>query len=491
MATKKDLVEAYAYSRRRLVTAFVSGAPGGREVEPARPGRTLVGGVALAVLLAAGAAIAGVFAPRTPDDWASAGLIISKETGAAYVILSDDDAQALGEAAPGGDQVELRPVINITSAQLILGPDVEPTLISQDTIDEQRIGEDIGILRAPASVPGTDLLVESGWTSCTADGAGLNVRVAKEPSVAPADGQQVLVRSRGDLWLVAQPPADDTGTHGAYAYRVPRQRSGGNDRTDPMLIELQAGVGIQAPRVPREWLDLFPRGGDLDWSSFRLDRAGKRAEGAGEPDSGIPREANVGDVLTSAEGSVLLTADGPIDLDPFALAVYTHIKTPRGFPQERQVPTLPNRGFTAPPYDDAHWPTELLTALGDTDPCARLVAEDGELPRAQLAQAPGEDASAEGIAATRKVVTVDPGRGAYVLSGSWDDPDHGAPFVIDAKGRANPLGPSAASQLGYGGYPVPLVPDSWLDLFDVGVELSRDLALCPPAEAGRGGATCA
>ena len=43
MATKKDLVEAYSFSRRRLVTAFVSGAPGGREVEPARPGRSIVG----------------------------------------------------------------------------------------------------------------------------------------------------------------------------------------------------------------------------------------------------------------------------------------------------------------------------------------------------------------------------------------------------------------------------------------------------------------
>ena len=43
MATKKDLVEAHAFSRRRLVTAFVSGAPGGREVEPVRPGRVLIG----------------------------------------------------------------------------------------------------------------------------------------------------------------------------------------------------------------------------------------------------------------------------------------------------------------------------------------------------------------------------------------------------------------------------------------------------------------
>ena len=105
MATKKDLVEAYSFSRRRLVTAFISGAPGGREVEPARPGRTIVGGLALAVLLIAGAAIAGIFAPRAPDDWASQGLVLSKEDGNAYVILEDE-----------GDPV-LRPVINITLGQ--------------------------------------------------------------------------------------------------------------------------------------------------------------------------------------------------------------------------------------------------------------------------------------------------------------------------------------------------------------------------------------
>ena len=69
MATKKDLVEAHAFSRRRLVTAFVSGAPGGREVEPVKPGRVLIGGVALSVLLLAGAAIAGFLLGRPPAQW--------------------------------------------------------------------------------------------------------------------------------------------------------------------------------------------------------------------------------------------------------------------------------------------------------------------------------------------------------------------------------------------------------------------------------------
>ena len=110
MATKKDLVEAYSFSRRRLVTAFVSGAPGGREVEPARPGRTIVGGLALAVLLVAGAAIAGVFAPTHARRLErSTGLIVSKDTGAAYVIV--EESERPGAAA--GHQ--------LTCATLILG----------------------------------------------------------------------------------------------------------------------------------------------------------------------------------------------------------------------------------------------------------------------------------------------------------------------------------------------------------------------------------
>ena len=63
MATKRDLVEAHQFSRRRLVTAFVSGAPGGREVEPARPGRTIVGG------LANSSSFSEVLSGKIPGAW--------------------------------------------------------------------------------------------------------------------------------------------------------------------------------------------------------------------------------------------------------------------------------------------------------------------------------------------------------------------------------------------------------------------------------------
>ena len=192
MATKRDLVEAHAFSRRRLVTAFVSGAPGGREVEPARPARVIVGGAALAVLLIAGAAIAGIFTKKTPDDWAKVGLFVSKETAATYVITDDEPP------------IVVRPVINITSAKLILGSEVEPTIIAQSALEEEVVGGDIGILGAPASPPDADRLIEDGWTVCTGPTTGLRLDVADEPAVR-ARGRGGLGRPRGRRLLPDRP----------------------------------------------------------------------------------------------------------------------------------------------------------------------------------------------------------------------------------------------------------------------------------------------
>jgi hypothetical protein len=55
VGTAGEVVEAHAFNRRRLVTALVVGAPDGHEVEPVRPERITVAGIALGVLLIAGA----------------------------------------------------------------------------------------------------------------------------------------------------------------------------------------------------------------------------------------------------------------------------------------------------------------------------------------------------------------------------------------------------------------------------------------------------
>ena len=72
MTTRSDLVEAYSFSRRRLVSAFISGTPGGGEIEPPRTGRTIVAGVAVAVLVLAGAAVTRTSSPSSAEEGSSA-----------------------------------------------------------------------------------------------------------------------------------------------------------------------------------------------------------------------------------------------------------------------------------------------------------------------------------------------------------------------------------------------------------------------------------
>ncbi|MBC9734243.1 type VII secretion protein EccB [Nocardioides marmotae] len=475
MATKKDLVEAHAFSRRRLVTAFVSGAPGGREVEPTRPGRTVIGGIALAILLVAGAAIASILSPKAPSDWTDGGLVVSKERGAAYVILD------------GGDDPVLRPVINVTSAQLILGADPEPSVVKQSEIDKYTIGEDIGILNAPATVPDDDLLLESGWTACTADGSGIKVDVSEEQLVEPLDGAGMLVRARGRIYLIAESaePEPGGGTR-AYSYLVPDRGA-----VDLMLQQLGMPIRSEAVEVPEQWLTLFPAGGALSFGSFGLAGYGEPSEIAGQ--DGLPSGARVGDRYESAGIELLVTRTAPVALTPFAAAVYASAEKPAGYEPRTLTPEGdPQLRQEVPAYEEARWPEAGLDKVTG-EHCAVLLPDPaGGAPIVKLATAPVGDASVLEADTDRGTVdrTVDAGRGAYALSAGWDDRRVGTPYFVDAKGVAYALvGDQAAERLGYGDVDAPIVPDPWIELFEEGVPLSVNAALCPPDRPGRS-STC-
>jgi hypothetical protein len=60
MTSRKDLLEAQAFVRRRVLTVLVTGAPDGREPEPTATGRWLLGGAVVGVLVAAVVAVAGL-----------------------------------------------------------------------------------------------------------------------------------------------------------------------------------------------------------------------------------------------------------------------------------------------------------------------------------------------------------------------------------------------------------------------------------------------
>jgi hypothetical protein len=455
VSTKKDLVEAYSFSRRRLVTAFLSGAPGGREVEPTKPTRGIVGGVALAVLLCAGAAIAGFLGGRPNSNWLDEGsFVISKDTGEQYVVLR------------GGDDPTIQRVPNFVSAQLLLGS-AEPSVYSvkDKYIRGVRLGEDLGIERAPAGLPATGDLIESGWTACTQDGSGVKLNVDATPQVEPVlDGAFAVTTGDGAVWLIATSPEGR-----AYRFAMP------DDPTalSTLLDSLGFGASSQAPVVDQDWLNLFTPGPELTLDAFGVTRPGRPVDYPGlETDLSA---YGVGDLLRNEQGYYLLADDAPQRLSDFAGLVYQAVGSA---PQPLDTAL---QASLAAPVVPAEWPSVAPTGIQGGEMCGVLAGDEEGGTHVTLGVEPTEDATAEDVGPGSHDVDVDPAGGAYVLSGgdgvTTGGSGDGSPFVIDAKGAKYALiGPLVAEYIGYGGFDAPVVPDAWLEFFDPGVDLSVNRA---------------
>lgn len=473
MATKKDLVEAYSFSRRRLVTAFVSGAPGGREVEPSRPGRTIVGGIALAVLLVAGALVLGILKSPTTIDWDSPGLISEKESGADYILLETDD---------GG--TELRPLANITSAMLILGPDLEATEVPRDKFERER-GAPIGILGAPATPPEAASLIQSGWSACTGmvgapEPTGIKIDLSEESAATPVTDTSFVVRTKeGRVYLIAESEVG-AGARGerAYAYLVPDGPS-----QDGILQEVAAQSGTAAATVPETFVELFPAGSPLSLASFGLARSDLGKQWPGRSSVPGAEKAKIGDLLRVGEDSIyLVRPDDVVRLDPFSQAVYSSLTVPAGTRSERPITQAPPGAL--PNFADqagVQWPITTTGAQPRGQLCA-LLDTPGGTPGVRLATTTdGSDASSEDVEFDSVDITVDPGHGAFVQSGDWDDQGPTQPILIDDRGYENPVGPgSEAENLGYADVDPIIVPQQWIARFRTGVQLTLDAARCPP-----------
>lgn len=450
MASKRELVEAHAFSRRRLVTAFLSGAPGGREVEPVKHGRAVVGGIAVSVLLLAGGAIAGFFKSPTPADWASQGMVISKERGTAYVILNDGDAP--------------QRLVNVTSAMLLLGNDFEIRTVDQEKISARADGRSIGIYGAPDDPPERDDLVDSGWTACTTSNGGLRLRIDDAATTTPAGRGAVRVRVGKAHWLVV------ATTDGSFRLQLPKKQAARND-----LATALRGVE-DLGEVPAQWLDLFPVGAPLTEDGFPVAGRGDRAAYLGG-------DLRVGDIVDVNGQRLLIGTDAPMPLDPFAEVVY------RAVVASPEVVASPPLGVASAPVPES-WPVAVPSATpldsdadGLAEVCAVLDAAAGRAAVPRIGVDPTPEASARGLSG-RVDVDVATGRGAHVLSADHGARTGGQPWLVDGWGRRYALGGPAgdtAERLGYGRHEPVTIADPWIELVgDCGPELSQALAMGVP-----------
>jgi type VII secretion protein EccB len=445
MSSKRDLVEAHSFNRRRLVTAFTSGAPGGREVEAPRHGRTIVGGAVLAALIVAAAAVAGLLKPTVPDGWNESGMVIGKESGARFVAQNGT----------------LYSVINTTSARLLTEPgEFKVRFVPDDKIAAERPGATVGIVGAPDVLPTPAALIQTGWTAC-ANGSGMSqVRIAEKPAAAPVSGAAVAVRADDKLWVVSE---------GARYEVAPKD----GDTVFAVLGIAESDIRT----VPANWVALFPEGTPL--APFALDGQGNKIPGA-------PAEADkIGELLRVDDQWYVAVKGGiaPVsDIEQGMIAAYRKALPVRDTP----VPTsiLNSVDSVEAPFN-TDWPTTKPAPLADDTICA-LVTHDrpGALATVSLAVPPKNAAPLTDDA--RKIDVAD-GHGALVLATDGAVNDRGTAYLIDATGRAYKLAAQeipVAELLGYGKVTMARIPASWISVFGAGRELSSFAAGQPVRSAG-------
>ena len=443
MASKKDLVEAHSFNRRRLVTAFVSGAPGGREVEPVRYGRTLVGGLVLAALVVVGAAVSPLLVQDVPEDWLDNGMVVGKESGSRFVAFDG----------------RLYPVINTTSARLILASEgsFEVTFVPDEKIAEQEQGPTIGIAGAPDLLPEPEDLVQSGWTACTNTSGGIKVSVLPDPGARPSGDGAFVVSSRSDgqVYVIS----------GEHRYAVP---PGARGTASLRALGLD---GEAAQPVPGLWLDLITPGASLE--PFTVRGAGDRM------DTGVDGLDTVGAPVKVDGRPYVLSRDGLLPVSDFAYTLYRSSGPGAQIPEQQkesgditELRTVNDAG--ARPYP-ADWPESDVTPYDNGDaPCLLLTTADESAPQVRLAAAPDDEVVPTGSTVTR---TVESGHGAVVEASAGGVIGAGTTFLVDATGTRYAVGEKGAvtaamTALGYADVEPATVPAPWMDLFGDGPELT-------------------
>lgn len=448
MASKKDLVQAQAFSRRRLLTAFVSGAPGGRELEPTKPLRAVVGGLALTGLLVVGSLVMGLVRPGLQDGWDHNSLVVTSDGGSRYVAL---------------DGV-LYPVLNTASARLLVASDFHVVQVAEDKIAETPRGATVGIPRAPDELPAPDRLVATGWLACTdADGSTSTVLsagdvptalAARADAVASGDEEAtgVLVENAGDLYLLA----------GGLRYLVPRESS--------TAVLRAVGQETVVPwSVDGRWLNLFPPGADLD--PVVLPEVGS----ALPPGIAAPPGTMVGSVLATADGGrYVVDARGDlIRTSAFAEPLY-RLGSGADVPPDIEVTAaqIGDLRTAVEPLGGADWPAAAPAPVPDGPAaCALLRTDEGV--RVDLVTTE-EVVPETGL----DQVVVDPAAGALVRA-SGGTGVSGPVQLVDRSGTAFAV-PDASedvlSRLGFTSEDVTAVPQAWLALFATGPALTVDAA---------------
>jgi type VII secretion protein EccB len=362
MATRKDQLDAFVFARRRMVANLVAPSPTGSDEAAPRPVKTFFTSAILSAIAVAGVAVLGVFKPSAPSGWES-GLAVDSSSGAAYVYSPQDK--------------QLHPVVNITSARLLLGSNFKKYDVPDSVINGPNvtIGAPIGILNAPPDVPAASNVDLTQWTLCL-DSASHSDQTKPNGStiLEIGYGAGTDYTAQGTTGFVVH---DTNNTNhlivGDYDY--PIQDNGVTSQLIDVFVNAGVGAG---PWVSNAWLKAFRPGTPLQLPTV---------EGLGDPVT-QPGQlgTNIGDYGTvlgdngQQSGYYIQTLDGLVQVNPFVYSLYK--VGPAG--SNKHVHQMSLNGaqvLNAKPKPELTSPTSLLNAGSDwPQNVVTLLDTDGKSP---------------------------------------------------------------------------------------------------------------
>jgi type VII secretion protein EccB len=442
-------------------------------VDPLRTqSRAVLMGVLMLITALAGCFVFSLIRPN--GSAANNPVLADRSTAALYVRVGD----------------QLHPVLNLTSARLIVGRPVNPTTVKSSELDKFPLGNLIGIPGAPERMV-QNTGKDANWTVCdSASGAVGGVTViagAPDSSGAKAAalgaGHAVLVRNTSSTWLLWEGRRSriDLADHA-----VTSALGLGSDIATPRPIDV--GLFNAIPESPALTAPAIPDAGS-------------------PPRFGLPVPAPIGAVVQahglegtsgSSANGVLYYAVLPDGLQPISPVLAAILRNSNSYGLDQpprlgadQVARLPvSRALDTGRYPDQQ--ISLVDAARDPVTCAHwsklagaatnslTLLTGSALPVPEAVHT--EDLVGAGSGSTANRVAIAPGTGYFTATVGQDAAspavgslfwvsDTGVRYGIDNEGDAK-----AADALGLNPPPTP-IPWSVLSLFAPGPTLSRADAL--------------
>jgi type VII secretion protein EccB len=444
MANKKDLTEAQSYSRARLVTAFNSGLPDGKELVPKKGLLPVAIGVGLTAIAVLVSVFYGILNPGLPADWSNNKLIVAKGTASRFVSVNGT----------------LHPVINTTSARLLIpAADYEVIIVNDAELEGIPVGGSIGIVGAPDILPNRSRLVSKHMASCLDDGDGTpggSIRniITNDPVVSAASERQAtVVTAASHTYVIAN------GT----SHQLPD-----DELTRASILRLLGLGQATALQAPEQWLDVFATGSPI--APVEVDDAGSAIDVEGESYTVGSLVTLDGDDDTQyvVMGDATLAPLTGLTLDMYKLGKSDEVTRP----QPLSVQAMSGFGGTDATFIPRDWPTAKLTAL---DSGTTVCASTANKTATSLATMRDDSALTHATSHT----TISNGSGALFRAVSGSDGTQGMLYVVDGSGIAYAVADDTTdilARLGYQDSDISTVPRAWANVFTMGVTLSSNEA---------------